>query len=181
MSYLPESFDIPVVGVTFHSTYPVIAYELQELVPIRARLTREKNNPYDSNAILVKIFLEDKAGGEKLVTLGHVSRHMAKRLAPELDRDPRRRKWKAWVTKIEIHPDNPDNPGIWLFLKSSPVISPQTKKKPIPVKTRGGYRGSDLKNQPKRLESSGENINSPVRRSTKRDLVRQRIKRSIDL
>jgi hypothetical protein len=104
--HLPdEPFDLRVVGVTFQAGYPDVVYELLARVPVRVRLVREPENPHDRNAILVKV-------GRHV--LGHVSRSMAKRLALELDRGIR---WRAWVTRIDIHPDAPDNPGIWLSLK----------------------------------------------------------------
>lgn len=103
---IPEKLEVRVVGVTFQRHYPLIAYRLMVEVPTRVKLEREPDNPYDKNAVLVR-------WGEK--ALGHIDRYTAKRLAPSMDKGVR---WRAWAVRIEVHPDNPDNPGIWLQLES---------------------------------------------------------------
>jgi hypothetical protein len=103
---IPSPVDMRVVGVTFHKSYPKIAYWLADLPrKAKARLVREPDNQYDPNAIGVWVGKHQ---------LGHIDRYMARKLAPEMDRG---NTWRVRVDRIEVHPDSPENPAIWLHME----------------------------------------------------------------
>lgn len=110
-----------VVGVSYAPGYPENLHHIaNELVStpggvIHARLVREPENPYDTNAVAV--FVHDRP-------VGHLPAANAERVAPRLDSGER---WAAAVVEVPVHPDNPDQPGLKI------VARPVTAAGDIPV------------------------------------------------
>jgi hypothetical protein len=104
---IPTPVELPVAGLTFQSGYPKTVFSIGLRLPAKARLKRKPNNKYDSNAIAV--YCEGKM-------MGWVAATMAKFLAPAMDEGE---KFRAWFTKVSVHPDNPDQPGLWLTVDRS--------------------------------------------------------------
>ena len=107
-----KQFSAKVVGVTFVPAYPDNLLDL-ELADSRARLDgehlavvliRNPDNEYDSNAIEVHV----PALGEHGM-IGHLTRPIAARMAPEMDKGIL---WSAEVESVLIDPDHLDRPGI---------------------------------------------------------------------
>jgi len=107
---LPRRFTTPVVGIVFVAEYPGNLQALEALAavrlwrddptPIACTLIRERQNPVDPNAVLVM------AEG---IVVGHLTRAIACRLAPELDDGVQ---WWGQVVEVRVSPLNPDQPGI---------------------------------------------------------------------
>ena len=109
---MASPFTVKVVGVSFVDGYPENLYELAKIAPDgMARmerptvvLVRNPDNKFDANAIEVHV----PAIGEKGM-IGHLTRPIAARLAPELDAgEP----WLAEIESVLIDPDHMDRPGI---------------------------------------------------------------------
>lgn len=77
--------------------------------PLPAVLVRNPHNQYDENAIEVHV----PALGE-LGFIGHLTRPIAARLAPEMDAGA---KWDAEVESVLVDPDHMDRPGISINCK----------------------------------------------------------------
>lgn len=122
---MASPFSAKVVGVTFVPGYPknllelsrvmdeyevhrrVEDWEQRERVPVV--LKRNPDNEYDSNAIEVHVPAIGEDG-----FIGHLTRPIAARMAPELDRGER---WLAEVGDVLIDPDHMDRPGISIHCK----------------------------------------------------------------
>lgn len=108
-----SSFYTKVVGVSFVPAHPdnLLALNQAQIEaqhsgePLSVVLVRNPGNAYDSNAIEVHV----PALGEEWAMIGHLTRPIAARLAPEMDGGTR---WAAAVESVLIHPDHLDNPGI---------------------------------------------------------------------
>ena len=72
--------------------------------PLRAVLIRNPNNEYDANAIEVHV---PSIGDNGMI--GHLTRPIAARMAPEMDKGVI---WSAEVESVLIDPDHLDRPGI---------------------------------------------------------------------
>ena len=109
---IPSPFEAKVVGVSFVPAYPDNLHDLaanQERAqavgePLTVILIRNPDNAYDSNAIEVHI---PALGSQAFI--GHLTRPIALRLAPEIDADVR---WAAEIISVLIDPDHMDRPGI---------------------------------------------------------------------
>ncbi|HUW00758.1 MAG TPA: HIRAN domain-containing protein [Acidimicrobiales bacterium] len=121
-----RTLQFKVVGLTFVPGYPDNLYRLQEVAaeryltgpsasfgdhdapePLPVVLIRDPDNKYDANAIEVHVPALGRHG-----MIGHVPAKdpaIASKLAPLLDKGE---VWKAGMTAVLVHPDNPDNPGI---------------------------------------------------------------------
>lgn len=107
-------FAAKVVGVSFVPGYPdnILhlgdAYFVAEAEGKRLSVTLARNpdNEYDENAIEVHV----KGTG----MIGHLTRPIAARLAPELDAG---QVWLAQVETVLINPDHMDRPGISINCK----------------------------------------------------------------
>jgi hypothetical protein len=101
---------VPVVGLTFVQQYPTNLHLLSEIVAalpteqLPVVLRRNPDNPHDANAVEVHI----PALGD-MAFVGHVSREVAARLAPGIDKGQR---FLAHVYWVRIHPDKPEQPGL---------------------------------------------------------------------
>lgn len=73
--------------------------------PLTAILVRNPDNAYDSNAIEVHV----PGLGVEMAMIGHLTRPIAARIAPEMDAGTR---WAAAVESVLIDPAHMDNPGI---------------------------------------------------------------------
>jgi hypothetical protein len=110
-------FSAKVVGVSFVPGYPdnLLDLELADSKaqiagePLAVVLRRNPKNEYDSNAIEVHV----PALGEHGM-VGHLTRPIAQRMAPELDAGER---WLAEVESVLIDPDHLDRPGISIRCK----------------------------------------------------------------
>ncbi len=108
-----QPFITKVVGVSFVPSYPENLYVLDRAQqeaersgePLVVILVRNPANAYDANAIEVHV----PALGEDLAMLGHLTRPIAARLAPDIDAG---NDWRAAVVSVLIDPDHLDNPGI---------------------------------------------------------------------
>lgn len=109
---MPSPFETKVVGVSFVPTYPENLHHLKDFASGGARhgempvaiLVRNPDNVYDSNAVEVHI----PALGEH-AWVGHLTRPIAQRLAPELDGGG---SWGGKLVGVLINPEYPDRPGI---------------------------------------------------------------------
>lgn len=125
---MPSPFSAKVVGVSFVDTYPRNLYALAEMTnragvggpggdmtELHARqdrggerpavvLRRNPDNEYDTNAIEVHVPSLGDLG-----FIGHLTRPIATRMAPEMDDGI---KWLAHVESVLIDPDHEDRPGI---------------------------------------------------------------------
>lgn len=107
------SFYTKVVGVSFVNAYPDNLYALDQAQheaqasgePLTVVLVRNPDNAYDANAIEVHV----PALGESWAMIGHLTRPIAARLAPEMDGGAH---WAAAVESVLIDPAHLDNPGI---------------------------------------------------------------------
>lgn len=103
---IPEGAEMyPVVGLTFVEGYPgnVLSLRGKEGVPVY--LVRNPENPYDSNAIQVRL-------GDEM--LGHLAKEVAARLAPEMDNGA---EWWATLYQVRVSPENPNNPGVDIVIE----------------------------------------------------------------
>lgn len=106
-------FATKVVGVSFVPAYPDNLWALDRSQveaetggePLAAILVRNPANEYDSNAIEVHV----PALGSDWAMIGHLTRPIAARLAPELDAGV---EWQAAVESVLIVPEHLDRPGI---------------------------------------------------------------------
>lgn len=107
-----DRFTAKVVGVSFVPAYPDNLYMLDQVMHeavqrdehLPAILIRNPDNAYDSNAIEVHV----PSLGERAM-IGHLTRPIAARLAPEMDAGVR---WLARVESVLIAEGHLDNPGI---------------------------------------------------------------------
>ena len=105
-------FSAKVVGVSFVPAYPDNLYVLDQVMHEAAQrqehlpaiLIRNPDNAYDSNAIEVHVPSLGAMG-----MIGHLTRPIAARLAPEMDAGVR---WLARVESVLIAEGHLDNPGI---------------------------------------------------------------------
>lgn len=114
LNTLPEGMEIvPVVGVSFVDDYPTNLHRLaivhtHSKNEIKLYLVRNPDNPYDSNAVEVR---------HMVYMLGHLSREVAARIAPLLDRGE---EITASVYRVRISPENLNNPGLDILLDGIP-------------------------------------------------------------
>ena len=110
---MAANFTAKVVGVSFVPGYPDNLHMLAQAAdnaevrgePLAVVLKRNPQNEYDSNAIEVHV----PGLGEENGFIGHLTRPIAQRMAPEMDAgEP----WLAEVASVLIDPDHPDRPGI---------------------------------------------------------------------
>lgn len=110
-------FTSKVVGVTFVPGYPDNLLDLAQAdvdaaakgERLTAILRRNPNNEYDPNAIEVHVPAVGEHG-----FIGHITRPLAARMAPELDAGIT---WAAEVSDVLIDPDHLDRPGITINCK----------------------------------------------------------------
>jgi len=106
-------FATKVVGVSFVPAFPENLHALDRSAleaerqgePLVVILVRNPANAYDANAIEVHV----PALGEEWAMIGHLTRPIAARMAPEIDAGTI---WRAQVESVLIHPEHLDNPGI---------------------------------------------------------------------
>ena len=109
------------VGVSFVPGYPDNLHNLaavQERArsagePLAVVLVRNPGNEYDANAIEVHV----PALGEKWGFIGHLTRPIAARIAPEMDRGV---EWGADVVSVLIDPAHMNRPGIEIKCARAP-------------------------------------------------------------
>lgn len=110
MKGLPrQAVSLHVVGVSYRDGYPDNLYRLDKMSRVRAipvQLRREVDNPHDPNAVAVVV---------DGVHLGYLPRAMARRATHDLNHGVTR---EAYIDRVEVHPDNPDNPGLWIRLEA---------------------------------------------------------------
>lgn len=98
---VPEGAELyPVVGLTFVEGYPGNILSLRNKENLPVYLVRNPDNPYDKNAIEVRL-------GD--IMLGHLAKEVAARLAPELDKGA---EFWATIYQVRVSPENPNNPGL---------------------------------------------------------------------
>jgi hypothetical protein len=97
---MPNTFEVPVVGVTFQPTYPAALATLHNDDPVN--VVRDTGNPTDPNAVRV----EDADG----IVLGYIPAPIARRLAPEMDAGV----LFAVTIRPLINPQHTDRPGAML-------------------------------------------------------------------
>ena len=111
---MKQPFVCKVVGVSFVDAYPDNLWALDQMwsdrvldndEPLVAILVRNPDNAYDANAIEVHV----PALGDEWGMIGHLTRPIAARLAPEMDAG---HDWRARVESVLIDPDHMDRPGI---------------------------------------------------------------------
>lgn len=110
-------FAAKVVGVSFVPGYPDNLHELStvsdnarlEGEPLTAVLRRNPANKFDPNAVEVHVPALGDNG-----FIGHLTRPIAARLAPDMDAGGR---WQAEVGDVLIDPDHMDRPGISINCK----------------------------------------------------------------
>lgn len=104
---IPEGTELyPVVGLSFVPGYPSNILALQDIsdnAPVQ--LVRNPKNPYDSNAVEVRL------GG---MMLGHLAKEVAAVVAPNMDDGAT---YKASIYQIRVSPENPNNPGLDILLE----------------------------------------------------------------
>lgn len=111
-------FSAKVVGVSFVPGYPDNLHVLSAASdearrlgePLPALLRRNPKNPYDANAIEVHV----PSMGGSTGFIGHLTRPIAARMAPEIDAGTT---WIAEVSDVLIDPDHMDRPGISINCK----------------------------------------------------------------
>lgn len=114
---LPDRFDSATVGVSFTPHYPENLHALEEMwfaaemadEKLAAVIIRNPDNTHDTNACQVHI----PALGE-IGFVGHITKALAARLAPELDAGV---VWQAWVSYLKINEVRPDRPGLEIQLE----------------------------------------------------------------
>lgn len=110
---LGARFATKVVGVKFRAAFPDNLWALDRAQheadmkgePLTVILVRDPDNEHDPNAVQVHV----PALGERWAYIGHLTRPIVNRMAPEMDAGVR---WDAEVESVRIHPDHIDNPGI---------------------------------------------------------------------
>ena len=120
-SRIGSPFTAKVVGVSFVHGYPDNLHNLaavQERAessgePLAVVLVRNPDNEYDPNAIEVHV----PALGEKWGFIGHLSRPIAARVAPEMDHGVL---WGAEIVSVLIDPIHMDRPGIEIKCARAP-------------------------------------------------------------
>lgn len=104
---IPEGTELyPVVGLSFVPGYPSNILALQDIsdnAPVQ--LVRNPKNPYDSNAVEVRL------GG---MMLGHLAKEVAAVVAPNMDDGT---VYEASIYQIRVSPENPNNPGLDILLE----------------------------------------------------------------
>lgn len=111
---LASQFSLRLVGVTFAEHYPESLYQLMEQIkedrlPVPLTLVREPENEFDPNAVAV--VAPNEEFGPHII--GHIPRHLAARLAPEMDAGV---KWGAVLTNVFYLDDHIDRPGADVLL-----------------------------------------------------------------
>lgn len=114
---LPGKFSTSVVGVSFVPTYPHNLYDLEQAAlnagllgeQLVVVLIRDPANEYDPNAVQVHVPALGSSG-----MVGHLTRPVAARLAPELDDGAI---WQGVVEFVKINHDHLDRPGIEIHLE----------------------------------------------------------------
>lgn len=114
-------FTTKVVGVSSVPAYPDNLWALDQSAadaersgePLRVILVRNPDNEYDSNAIQVHV----PALGDEWGFIGHLTRPIAARMAPEMDNDI---EWEAEIVSVLIDPDHLDRPGISIRCQRAP-------------------------------------------------------------
>lgn len=104
MTELLTPLEVPVAGLSFRKNYPEFVFRIERSIPEEAKLRRKPDNEHDPNAIAV--YFRGKQ-------VGWVSANMAKHLAPLMDQGQR---FRAWFSQVTVHPDHPDNPGLWVMV-----------------------------------------------------------------
>lgn len=110
---MPDHWSAKVVGASFVPAYPDNLHQLDAMQaeaersgePLTVAFRRNPDNPYDGYAIEVHV----PALGEEMGMIGHLTRPVAARVAPEMDSGVR---WSAAIASVLIDPDFPDRPGI---------------------------------------------------------------------
>lgn len=118
---MPAPFIAKVVGVSFVPGYPDNLHMLRDSADDAERrgeglpvvLVRNPANEYDPIAIQVHI----PSLGEEWGFIGHLTRPIAARMAPEIDDG---HEWRAEVVSVLIDPDHPDRPGISIRCDRAP-------------------------------------------------------------
>lgn len=118
------AFSTKVVGVSFVPGYPDNLWALDRAAieaehtgePLVVVLRRNPDNPYDANAVEVHV----PALGEEWGMIGHLTRPIAARLAPEMDSGV---EWRAAIESVLINPEFLDRPGI--SIKCAPAREEQ--------------------------------------------------------
>lgn len=106
---LGSPFESKLVGVTYVDGYPDLFHQILDNMtggPIQwATLHREPSNEHDPSAIRI-----DWEG----MTIGHLTRVTAARMAPELDAGI---EWLAFIKEVPVQPGEEDKPGIIVRFK----------------------------------------------------------------
>lgn len=111
---IPDGMEVvPVVGLTFVEGYPENILTINKLQQAKTgdiylQLVRNPENPYDSNAVEVRLNQQ---------MLGHLPRDIAARVAPIMDQGYR---YIAVIHQVRISSDNPNNPGLDIL-----VVTPE--------------------------------------------------------
>lgn len=124
MSIIKSEFSTRVRGVSFAPGYPDNITVLDQVAaeahrsgePLVVVLKRNPANEYDANAIEVHV----PALGDEYGMIGHLTRPIAARLAPEMDSGV---EWRAAIESVLINPEFPDRPGI--SIKCAPARKEQ--------------------------------------------------------
>lgn len=74
--------DFNAAGTTFKNRQKYIQYLVMQKKNFKIRLTREKNNKADPNAVKILAITDDK----KIVQIGYVPREIAATIAPIMDK-----------------------------------------------------------------------------------------------
>ena len=114
-------FTVKAVGISFVDSYPDNLYALdeawtqaehrEESMPVV--LVRNPDNEYDANAIEVHV----PSLGDEWGMIGHLTRPIAARMAPEMDAGGQ---FQAEVVSVLIDPDHLDRPGISISVDRVP-------------------------------------------------------------
>lgn len=104
---IPEGAEMyPVVGLSFIPDYPSNILALRDSAKgAPVQLVRNPDNPYDKNAIEVRL---------NGTMLGHLAKEVAARLAPEMDNGA---EWWATIYQVRVSPENPNNPGLDILVE----------------------------------------------------------------
>lgn len=108
---LPGHFDVKVVGLSFTPGYPENLHRLahqKEVLGVNweLELHREPANPYDANAVAVRVTSDQDH-------LGHLPAALAGRIAPEMDAGT---SWRIVEWRVLVMPGKEENPGLSLKL-----------------------------------------------------------------
>jgi HIRAN domain len=120
-------FTAKVVGVSFVPSYPDNLYALDQAQieaeelgePLVVILVRNPANSFDANAIEAHV----PALGDEWGMIGHLTRPIAARMAPEIDSGVR---WSAQVVSVLIDPEHLNNPGVSVACARLEDLEPPT-------------------------------------------------------